>query len=469
MTRQSVQQNEIRPHIVKQLTAASTKILLAIGWLEDNGLIGLLQKKAIEGLDIKLILVKDQKNKSRIKEFQLLGQKGATIIWLDEAFREKLIDFKFGVLDSATVLTGNYSWDEKDSQKEKILYITQSLSTLAQGFEVEFEYLSILNQLSKNEPKPTNPIAVLLKKLEVIKALIKIGDTEFIHLRLPELENFKAEDNVGQIYTALKEGSFEEALAMLLKFTSYHDTLRACYEPPIEKLQREIQLLEEEIASASNEFNEIQKTLHKFSKQHSEILGDLLQQILFQTKIKAKIEAEQDEKKQAEYHEAKKDHEEYSRSYEFSKQQKLKTLTRAEQKELKKLYRQNSLKCHPDRVIEEFHDEAEAVFVELNEAYKANDLEKVKEIADQLKSGFMLFKSEGITELKKLESTVKNLTQKYQGWLDKIEDLQKMPTYRTIDNIENWDTYFNDTKIVLENQLERLMEFNRENGELEVL
>ena len=305
MTQTIIQQNEIKPQVVKQLTAASTKILLAIGWINDSGLIGLLQKKAIEGIDIALVLVNDDKNKSQSKEFGLLTQKGAKIIWIDEVHREKLMDSKFAVIDSMTVLTGNYGWEDRHAQTEEILEITESLSTLADGFEIEFEYLSILNDLSKDEPKPKNIITLLLKKLEVIKALLKIGDTEFIHLRLAEIEDFKNQKNLSPIINALESESFEEALEMLTEFTSYHDRLRACNEPPIDKLRREIQLLEEEIATASNEFNETQKILHKFSKQHSEILGDLLQEILFQTKLKAKIEAEQDEEKQEEYQEAK--------------------------------------------------------------------------------------------------------------------------------------------------------------------
>ncbi len=460
MTQFSIQNKEIKPQIVKYLTAATSKILLAIGWLEDDGLIGLLQKKAIEGLDIQLILVNDQKSKTKTKEFQMLVQKGAKIVWLDNSFREKLMDYKFGVIDSMTVFTGSYTWEEQQFSNNQTLYITESLPTLANGFEIEFEYLSILNELSKEEPKIKNPVTLLLKKLEVIKALLKIGDTEFIHLRLDEIKEFKSDINLSQIFSALEEESFEEALTLLIEFTSYHEILIACNEPPMDKLRREIQLMEEEISSASNEFNEIQKTLHKFSKQHSENLGDLLQKILFQTKLKAKIEAEEDEEKQEEYNEAKKDHEEYTRSFEMSKKQKLKSLTKEEQKILKKLYRQNSLKCHPDRVIEDFQEEAEAIFVELNEAYKANDLEKVKDIADQLKSGFMLFKSEGITELKKLESRLKNLTQKYEGWIGKIEELQQLPTYRTVSNIDDWDVYFEDTKEVLESQLVRLKEFN---------
>jgi len=469
MTQLSIQNKEIRPQVVKQLTAATSSILLAIGWLEDPGIIGLLQKKAIEGLDVQLILVNDEKSKAKEREFQLLVQKGAKVVWLDNTFREKLIDYKFGIIDSMTVLTGTYSWQGQHFSTDEILYLTHSLPTLAKGFEIEFEYLSILNQLSKEEPKLKNPVTVLLKKLEIIKALLKIGDTEFIYLRLKEIQDFKSDINLAPIITDLEEHSFEEALGSLMVFTEYHETLIACNEPPVEKLRREIQFLEEEIAAASNSFSEIEKTLHKFSKRHSEILGDLLQEILYQTRIKAKIEAEQDEEdeeKQDEYYEAKNDYEEYTHSYEFSKKQKLKVLTKEEQKQLKKLYRQNSLKCHPDRVIEEFQTEAEAIFVKLNEAYKANDLEKVKTISDQLKGGFMLFKSEGITELKKLESTLKKLTQKYNGWIDKIEVLQNQPTYRTIHHIEDWDIYFSDTKEVLKSQLERLREFNEGRGSL---
>jgi len=464
MTQHTFQQAEIIPQLVKHLTAATASIQLAIGWLDDNGVIGLLQKKAIEGLNIKVILINDEKNKSIATDFQLLAQKGAKIIWLDDAYREKLIDHKFGIIDQAIVLTGNYRWGNNKSGKEETLLLTTAIPTLATGFEKEFEYLSIVNQLSKDEPKPSNPISVLLNKLDVIKALLKIGDTEFIDHRLPELEAFNSDQNISVIYNALQTEAYEEALELLVNFTDYHHRLRDCIEPPIDKLRREIQLLEDEIAAASNEFNETQKTLHRFSKQHSEILGDILQQILFQTKLKAELEAKLDASKQDEYYEAKKDHEDYTKSYKLSKQQKLKSLSPIELKEIKKLYRQNSLKCHPDRVIEEFHDQAEEIFVELNEAYKANDLEKVRDIAEQLKSGMMLSKSEGITELKKLESTVKNLSQKYQTWLDKIEELQTMPAYKTISSIDDWDTYFEDTKEVLTSQLDRLKAFNQEEG-----
>ena len=263
----------------------------------------------------------------------------------------------------------------------------------------------------------------------------------------------------------MKDKAFEEALALIKTFTQFHQALRACIDPPIDSYRREIQALEEEIAAISNDFNETQKTIHKFSKMHTDILGDLLQQLLFQTKIKAAIDAKKDaadKDKQEALEEAEKDHEEYTKSHEAAKKEKLTVLTRAEQKELKRLYRQTSLKCHPDRVVEELHDQTEEIFVALNQAYKANDLEKVREINQQLKSGIMLSKSEGVTELKKLESTYKSLMQKLKTWQEKLDQLKEEASFKAVNSIDNWETYFQEKKAILLDQLKRLKEFNEE-------
>jgi len=124
------------------------------------------------------------------------------------------------------------------------------------------------------------------------------------------------------------------------------------------------------------------------------------------------------------------------------------------------LYRQTSLRCHPDRVVDDLHDQAEEIFVDLNKAYKANDLERVRAISEQLKSGAMLSKSETITELKKLASTVTSLKQKLQDWLSKLDVLKAQPTYKTISDIDDWTVYFSETKVILSDQLNRLIAFN---------
>ena len=72
----------------------------------------------------------------------------------------------------------------------------------------------------------------------------------------------------------------------------------------------------------------------------------------------------------------------------------------------------------------------------------------------------MLSKSEGITTLKKLESSFNNLSQKLKDWQEKLATLQQMPSYKTISSIDDWEVYFEETKAVLEAQLKRLITFN---------
>ena len=461
----SFQNNEIRPVLIKYLTEATESIELAIGWLDDDGIIALLQKKVSEGLAIYLILTERSTQERTKPNLTKLVEMGGRIIWLEEAFKEKLIDFKFGVIDSSVVLTGNYNWG-MIPDPESCLMISEEMLTFVVGFETEFEYLSILNQLPTDEGKPENLILRLLKKMEVLKTLIRIDDTEFLHLNLDELEFYTEDENVKLIYDHLINADFDGAFSLIQTFCNYHHPLRECIDPPFERLQREIHTLEEEIANVSAEFGETQKKLHQFSKRHSENLGDLLSKILYQTKIKAEIEAKLNEDKEEDFEKAKDDYEEYTKSHKLAQKQKLKVLNASEQKELKKLYRRSSLKCHPDRVVDELHAEAEEIFVELNEAYKSNDLERVREISKQLKEGVMLSKSDGITELKRLESIVKTLSIKLEDWLKKLEDLKETPSYQTISNIENWDVYFEETKDLLEKQLERLQHFNKTGVEL---
>jgi len=463
MKQEATQNNDLMPLLIKALTTANTKLYLAIGWLGDKGIFGLLEKKLLEGVDLQMIVIKDDTNTKNKVQYEALVQQGAKLYWLDKLESEKLIDHKFVVVDQEFVLTGNYNWGHKNPPKEESLTISSAIPTLTAGFLEEFEYLSILNQLPKTVPRPKNSIGGLLQKLNILKVLLSIGDTEFIHLRLQVLEKYLADENIQAIHQAILQKEFESAYKLIKTFVQYHSVLQDCIEPPVDSLRREIQRIEEEITSISQEFNETQKVIHEFSKLHSEELGDLLQKILFQSKLKAayeaKIDAENAEK-QEEFEEAKNDHEEYSKSYEASKKQQLNTLTPAQKKELKKLYRQTSLRCHPDRIVEELHEQAEEIFVELNKAYKANDLERVRAINEQVKSGAMLSKSETITELKKLESTVNSLKQKLQDWLDKLDKLKAMPTFKTVSSIDDWSIYFEETKVVLADQLERLIFFN---------
>lgn len=460
MRSRNYHQNEVMHYLAKYLSEATKKIHLAIGWLNDEGIFALLQKKAMAGVEVVLILVEEDAQKSAQKHLKKGNYRGVEVITVKDSYRERFIDYRFGIIDEAIVLTGSYDWGLSGSSLDAALTITKQVPSLAQGFEVEFNRLANLKPNTKRRKKIINPIIELLKKLEIIKTLVGIGDTDFLYLRLRGLKKYLSDANVALIHETLRQKSYEEAIVLIKEFTAYHQYFQECIEPPIDNFRREIQLLEDEIASVSNEFNETQKLLHQFSLDHTAMLGDLLQKILYQSKIKAEIEHEIGGTNKETVEEAKNDYEEYTKTHEVAKKQKQKVLSRQEQKELKKLYRQSSLRCHPDKVVEELHAQAEEIFIELNEAYKANNLERLRAINEQLKSGRMLSKSEGITTLKKLESSFNNLSQKLKDWQEKLANLQQMPSYKTVSSIDDWEVYFQETQVILEAQLKRLIKFN---------
>ena len=216
MKQEITQGNNLMPKLIKALSGAKKRIYLAIGWLADKHLFGLLEQKARKGIDVKLILIKDKANKALATDYQSLTQQGVQLIWLTTAEREKLIDHKFVIIDAKEILSGNYNWGHTNPPKEEILTIYKDSPTLIQGFVEEFEYLSVLNQLSKTAPRHKNTIGELLRKLNILKVLLSIGDTEFIHLRLQILERFAGDKNIEAIHQAILQKDFEGALTSIL-------------------------------------------------------------------------------------------------------------------------------------------------------------------------------------------------------------------------------------------------------------
>ena len=93
------------------------------------------------------------------------------------------------------------------------------MPTFTAGFQKEFDYLSSLNQLSTKPAKPENEVLKLLKKMEVLKTLLSIGDTEFIQAKLALLEDYQLDANVQSIYTHLTKKEFDKAHHLIQTFS----------------------------------------------------------------------------------------------------------------------------------------------------------------------------------------------------------------------------------------------------------
>jgi len=127
-----------------------------------------------------------------------------------------------------------------------------------------------------------------------------------------------------------------------------------------------------------------------------------------------------------------------------------------EQDELKRLYREASKKCHPDVVSEEEKEEAETLFIELQEAYERSDLVAVRSIAERIEGGRLTPRSTSVSTLERLEAEVKRLKQRIQSIRNEIDALQTSDAYQTLAGIEDFDAYFADQKDRLRARLDDL-------------
>ena len=113
--------------------------------------------------------------------------------------------------------------------------------------------------------------------------------------------------------------------------------------------------------------------------------------------------------------------------------------------------------CHPDKVSDELKQEAEKVFVDLKNAYDANDFQQVSEILDSLEHGKNFTSaSDTITETEKLFAQIDKLKLQVQALERDIENIKNCDTYKTINAIDDWDEYFGKLKTKLSLELEEL-------------
>lgn len=202
----------------------------------------------------------------------------------------------------------------------------------------------------------------------------------------------------------------------------------------------------------------LQQEIHKYRIRFNEELGEIINEIL---DIRRKLlfdEKDENPDKSAEYEDAEKDYQEFNANYKQSKTEFQYHLNEEEKKLMQKLFRKASKLCHPDIVADEMKELAQKVFVQLNNAYFKNDLEKIKDICNQLESQELKFVhiTEKLTEYQRLEQIVKKLENDIKELKKEIFDLEYSDAYLSIKELDNWDLHFEKTRNKLLSDLENL-------------
>lgn len=292
-------------------------------------------------------------------------------------------------------------------------------------------------------------ISKIINRLELIKSLVALEEESEINTHVSKLRVFSTDADLVTIISFLEQKAYSKAMPAIETYINKHRQLTIFIDPEIEGLKLEAKSLEVELNSLSNEKADLEKLIHEFGVRHNNELGALILKILSYRKKKAKGTPEEAE--------AEKDYSDYNREYEASKDEKIAELTEEELKELKQKYRRASKLCHPDVVSDDQKELADKLFAELNDAYERNDLQRVREILENLEKGnFFVSKSDTISEKQLMKAEIEKLRLRIKDLKKQIEEIKESEAFKTVSNISDWDNYFKQAKEKLAEQVKGL-------------
>lgn len=439
----------IAERIQQEISKAQKSVFIAVAWFTNKNLFNELVNKARNGCTVSLIISNDNINLNSSIDFEQLLTAKSKVYKIGNGDTE-LMHNKFCVIDYSTVITGSYNWSYKAEINFENVIITSNDTTLAEQFISEFN-----NIRRQYFPDTVNeeiifPLNKIIKRLEILKNYILLEDIEELNKESSKLKEYDFNSDLQHIIEDIGKEEFSSAINKIQIFISKNQQLSIWTDPEIAALKLEIKNLENQLNGFDNEKIELEKLLSEFQHRHTIELGEIILDILKLRKLKFKSD-------KSKFEEAENDERQYREQVNTEKEKEIFELTEEQKLELKKKFRKATVLCHPDKVADEFKEAAQRIFIELKQAYDANDLKKVTEILDDLEKGnFFKTKSETVQEKDLLKAAIAKLKRQINILETEIITIKESDTFKTVISIEDWDDYFQRTKDKLQRELEEL-------------
>ncbi|MBK8808645.1 MAG: DUF1669 domain-containing protein [Bacteroidales bacterium] len=444
--------SNIRSQIQSELKSATVSIHVAVAWFTDAKLFALLCDKAKAGLDVQLIMVDDPITQNCSINYNSLEQSGGKVYLINEN-NGALMHNKFCVIDGETTITGSYNWSIKAQSNHENITITRDYKELADLFIEEFKRIKILYH--GEDPLKRFDADIICKRLSIIDNLIQLQEFEQITNHATKINEHELTVEVNQIIQLLNQPDYESASVSIRNYLVRIKSVTQFTDADIERLKWEIKYLEIEIISLENEKSSIEKIISDFVHNYNMAFGDVLIEIL---KLKKEKLKKAGNNRSAEYEKAEQEYNDFKKEYNQTKKDKLFDLSEEEQDDLKKLYRKAIVLCHPDKFTDdEMKIKAHKVFVELQDAYTKNDLNRVQEILYKLENGiFEIDEKTTISDKEQLLRRVEYLRLRRDELNSELIKIRNDKSYRDIISIKNMDNFYDEEKIRLETILNNL-------------
>lgn len=439
----------IAERIQQEINKAQKSVFIAVAWFTNKNLFNELVNKARNGCTVSLIISNDNINLNSSIDFEQLVTGKSKVYKIGNGDTE-LMHNKFCVIDYSTVITGSYNWSYKAESNFENVIITNNDTTLAEQFISEFDNIRKQYYPDAQKEEIIFPLNKIIKRLEILKNYILLEDIEELDKETNKLREYEFNSDLLEIIDDVTKEEFASAITKIQNFISKNQQLSIWTDPEIAALKLEIKNLENQLNGYDNEKIELEKLLSEFQHRHTMELGEIILDILKLRKLKFK-------ENKAKFEEAENDERQYREQVDNEKEKEIFELSDEQKSELKKKFRKATVLCHPDKVSDEFKEAAQRIFIELKQAYDANDLKKVSDILEELEKGnYFKTKSETVIEKDLLKSAIAKLKRQIKILETEIVTIKESDTFKTITKIEDWDDYFSRTKEKLERELEEL-------------
>lgn len=446
-------QGGVKEIILKELSKAENKVIVAVAWFTDTILFNKLLELQEKGIVVEVIITKHQFNSESKNNYNLLEEKG---FFAELGSDEELMHMKFCIIDFDTVISGSANWSKRAfSVNNEEITIVSGNSQRTNDFIEEFERLKELSgKFRKNEE--ALDISKALKKFKLIKAFVDLGETAKIQPYIHELKSIK---ELTLITNLLLAGKYDMAFKEIKQFEKEYTQLIEVSVIQKAQILSQIKLLSYQIETLEIKKTETEALIEQFNHRYIIELNPLISQILaLKKKIYEKLKKhgivdDTYEKIEEEFHKKNKEYQEELKI-------EIPILNDEETADIKKMHRDAVKLCHPDSpsCIYEDKEEAAKVFNELTNAVKTNNVEQVRFILNELKQGNPILDLDNYDELEHLRVKLETLKSKYNYLFNELSEIKLSETYELISTIVDWNEYFENQKSLLQQELENLNE-----------
>ena len=300
----------------------------------------------------------------------------------------------------------------------------------------------------------------VLRRLEVIRHLLLLEDFETVAAQWPRLERARVLPPVAAVLDRLRDVDWAAAGALIEELLARGLALAVYQDPVVAELRLDLLTLEAQIVALSGEQAELERQIQQFAQHQYQELGELTgeclrlqreywrRQALRSQRPEDQAAADAAQAEQADYQEAQEA---------FAQAPKTATLDGEQQQELKRLYREAAMRCHPDRVTEVDRAVAQATFVQVQNAYQQGDLATLSRLHRRLTEGRPFADpAKVLTEADQLQRRIDRLRLDVERRLADIGVLRASETYQTLAAHVDWDIYFADARRRLEEECAEL-------------